>query len=70
MEVSFAYSTMLMVKQLVIGRDMMCIFAALVEDNTFSDPSVTFCSCLSVVGMSLNLPLQYALFINNPSAVC
>lgn len=45
LEVRFAYSIIFTVKQLVIGRDMMSIFAALLEKNTFSDPSVTFCSC-------------------------
>lgn len=70
LEDRFAYSIILAVKQLVIGRDMMRTFAALLEENTFSDPSATFCSCVPVVGMSLSLPLQYGSFINNPSSKC
>lgn len=45
LEVKFAYSVILSVKVLDIGRDMMCIFASFPEENTSSDPSVNFCSC-------------------------
>lgn len=69
LEVRFVYSIILTVKQLFMCRDMMCIFATLLEENTSSDPSAAFCSCVPVVGVSLSLLLQYGSFIN-PSPKC